>query len=123
MATTYSTVRSVARAFPGVEEGLSYGTSALKVRGKLMARLKEDGETLVVRVTPTDRDLLLQFEPSIFFITDHYRDYPWVLVRLPRITRARLQEVLEEAWRVVAPKKLLAEYDGELPPTNRRPLK
>ena len=113
---------SVARALPGVEEGFSYGTAALKVRGKLMARLKEDGKTLVVRVTPTDRDLLLQFEPSVFFITEHYRNYPWVLVRLARIARSRLDEVLEEAWRLVAARRLQTEYDGEpRPRTRRRP--
>jgi len=119
MPSTYATALSVARGFPGTEEGLSYGTPALKVRGKLLARLKEDGETLVVRVTPTDRDLLLQFEPAVFFITDHYRDYPWVLVRLRRIGRRRLAEVLEEAWRLVAPKRDLAEYDGERPSRTR----
>lgn len=118
MPSSYTTVQSVARAFPGIEEGLSYGTPALKVRGKLMARLREDGETLVVRATPTDRDLLLQFEPAIFYITDHYRNYPWVLVRLPRIGRRRLSEVLEEAWRLVAPRRLQAEYDGERRPRN-----
>jgi len=119
MPSTFATARSVALEFPGVEEGLSYGTPALKVRGKLMARLKEDGETLVVRVTPTDRDLLLQFEPTVFFVTDHNRNYPWVLVRLPRIGRRRLAEVLEEAWRLVAPKRLQAEYDGERRPRAR----
>ncbi|MFI5210460.1 MAG: MmcQ/YjbR family DNA-binding protein [Gemmatimonadales bacterium] len=122
MPSTFATARRVALEFPGVEEGLSYGTAALKVRGKLMARLKEDGETLVVRVTPTDRDLLLQFEPSVFFITDHYRNHPRVLVRLRRIGRRRLSEVLEEAWRLVAPRRLQAEYDGEgRPRTRARP--
>lgn len=112
MPATFTTVKSIARDFPEVEEGLSYGTAALKVRGKLMARLKEDGETLVVRVTPTDRDLLLQYEPSIFFITEHYRNYPWVLVRLARISKSRLMEILEEAWRMVASKRLQTKVGG-----------
>jgi hypothetical protein len=46
---TLATVRRLALAFPGVEEGLSYGTPGFRVRGKFLARMKEDGETLVVK--------------------------------------------------------------------------
>ena len=40
--------------------------------------------------------------PERFYLTDHYRDYPYVLVRLPQIGRKRLREVLEEAWSELA---------------------
>lgn len=49
-AVTFETVRDIGRTLPGVEESTSYGTPALKVRGKLLARLWEDGETLVVKI-------------------------------------------------------------------------
>ena len=49
---TLATVRRLALAFPGVEEGLSYGTPGFRVRGKFLARLWEDGQTLVVRAIP-----------------------------------------------------------------------
>jgi hypothetical protein len=104
---TYDMVRALASKLPGVEEGTSYGTPALKVRGKLFARLKEDGETLVLRCGAFDRAHLLETDPDVFFITEHYRDYPWVLVRLAAVPTARLPELLEEAWRQVAPKSLL----------------
>jgi hypothetical protein len=96
-------VRRLGLALPGTEEGTSYGTPALKVKGKLYARLKEDGRTLVVRTTFPDRDALLQLDPETFFITEHYRDYPWVLVRLSRVGPPRLRELLEQAWRLAAP--------------------
>lgn len=111
MGSTFKTAESIGLSLPGVEVGTSYGTPALKVRGTLLARLKEDGTTLVLRVDPLNRDFLLRLEPHIFFLTDHYRDYPWVLVRLPRIGRRRLREALEEGWRLVAPKRLRASYD------------
>ena len=57
---TYDTVRKLALALPGVEEGTSYGTPALKVRGKLFVRLKEDGETIVLRSDSFDRAHLLE---------------------------------------------------------------
>ena len=108
---SYETVRELACHLPGVDEGTSYGTPALKVRGKLFVRLKEDGETIVLRTDAFEREHLLRTAPETFFITDHYREYPWVLVRLSAITAAQLQELLEDAWRRVAPKRLIAAHD------------
>jgi hypothetical protein len=105
----FARVCALAAALPGVEAATSYGTPALKVKGKLFARLREDGETLVLRTTPEDRELLLQTWPTVFFLTDHYRDYAWVLVRLSKIRRPHLAEVLEDAWGRVAPLRLRNE--------------
>jgi len=110
---TLATIRRLALALPGVEEGLSYGTPGFRVRGKFLARLWEDGETLVVKCGDDERDFRMQADPETFFITDHYRGYPTVLVRLPRVTTADLKEVLEEAWRRQAPRRLVAEFDRE----------
>ena len=112
MGSTFDTVRELARALPGIEEGGSARTPALKVKGKLVAWLREDPEVLAVKISPINREFLLQTEPAVFFLTDHYRDYPIVLVRLPRIGRRRLAEVLEEAWRQTAPKRMRAAYDA-----------
>jgi hypothetical protein len=105
------TVRRLALAFPGVEEGSSYGTPGFRVRGKFLARLWEDGETLAVKCGDEERDVRIQSAPGTFFITEHYRGYPTVLVRLARVRLAELREVLEEAWRRNAPKRLVVEYD------------
>lgn len=117
-ATHFAAVCALAAELPGVEETTSYGTPALKVKGKLFARLREDGETLVLRTTPEDRDFLLQKWPKVFFLTDHYRDYPWILVRLTAIRRAHLAELLEDAWARVAPLRL--RYRPGLPPKATR---
>jgi hypothetical protein len=98
---TYATVRRLGLALDGVEEGTSYGTAALKVRGKLMLRLKEDGETIAIRTDFDERDVLLRLDPEAFFLTDHYRDYPWVLVRLARIAERPLGDLIQGAWRRV----------------------
>jgi YjbR len=57
---TFETVRAIALALPGVEEGTSYGTPAFRVRGKFLARLREDGETLVVKCDYHERDLRME---------------------------------------------------------------
>lgn len=106
------TVRRLALTFPGVEEGPSYGTPGFRVRGKFMARLWEDGEVLVVKCGDEERDFRMQADPRTFFITDHYRGYPTVLVHLAKVRLADLRDVLEEAWRRNAPKRLVTEYDA-----------
>lgn len=103
---TYDDVRAIALELPGVEEGMSYGTAALKVRGKLFVRLKEDGETIVLRTDEFERSHLMQSHPKIFYITDHYRDYPWVLVRLRAVRRPMIKALIEGAWTRVAPRAL-----------------
>jgi hypothetical protein len=108
---TFATVRRIALALPGVEEGLSYGTPGFRVRGKFLARMWEDGQVLVVKCGDTERDLRMQADPETFFITEHYRGYPTVLVRLSRVTPAELREVLQEAWRRQAPKRLVQQHD------------
>jgi hypothetical protein len=107
------TVRRLLRALPGVEEGTSYGTPGFRVRGKVMARMWEDGETLVVKCGDKERDAWLSHDPKTFFVTDHYTGYPTVLVHLSKVDVDDLRAVLEQAWRRSAPKRLLAEYDGE----------
>src|SRR5215469_12588382 len=77
----FAAVREAALRLPGVEDGTSYGTPALKVRGKLLVRLKEDGESFVLIVDFDTRDILMRADPETFYITDHYRGYRAVLVR------------------------------------------
>ena len=105
-ALTFRDVLALARDLPGAEESTSYGTRSLKVKGKLFARRQEDGDTLIVRTTAEDRAHLLATWPREFYLTDHYRDYPWVLARLSVISRARLAEVLTDAWERTAPASL-----------------
>ncbi|HET6764447.1 MAG TPA: MmcQ/YjbR family DNA-binding protein [Longimicrobiaceae bacterium] len=109
---TFDEVCALCDALPEVGVGTSYGTQALKVRDKLMARMKEDGVTLVVKVPFEVRSYLLDNQPDAYFITDHYRGYPAVLARLAVIDRQHLAAMLEEAWRMVAPKRLLREHDA-----------
>ena len=105
---TFARVKKIAAELPGVEESTSYGTPALKVRGKLMARLREDKRTLVVRVTWEERERALAVAPEVYFLTDHYRAYNWVLLRLNASTVPQLRASLRHAWRQAAPKSLVA---------------
>jgi hypothetical protein len=105
---TFEDVRAIALKWPEVGDGTSYGTPALKVRGKLLTRLKEDGESLVVfDVEPDERAMLIETQPKVFYFTDHYRDWSMVLVRLSKARRPTIEALLLRRWRALASKKAL----------------
>ena len=79
---TFEQVRTLALALPKVADATSYGTPAFKVAGKLLARLHQDGESLVVKIDPGERAMRMKIDPETFYITDHYLNYPWILVRI-----------------------------------------
>jgi hypothetical protein len=107
----FESVRRLLLALPDVEEGPCYGTPGFRVRGKFLARLRDDGETLVVKCGEDERDLRMQADPGTFFTTDHYRGYPTVLVKLRTVETGALRGLLEVAWRRSAPKRLVAAYE------------
>ncbi|MCE9668391.1 MmcQ/YjbR family DNA-binding protein [Myxococcus stipitatus] len=109
-------MRDIALALPGMEEGTSYGTPSFRVRKKFIARMKEDGETLVVKVDPEAREVLTRAEPETFFFTDHYAGYPeYLLVRLANVKRDVLARLLEEGWRSAASSQQLGARAGKTP--------
>ena len=109
---TFDDVRKLALDWPEVEDGTSYGTPALKVRKKMLVRLREDGDSLVISGVPhEERDMLVERQPKVFYFTDHYRDYPIVLIRLSKAKRAIVEPLLRRHWRTLASKKAVRDYD------------
>ncbi len=98
---------------PEVEESTWFRTPSLKVRTKSMCRLRTDPDALVLRVVDlADAEALVRGQPDVFFSTPHYDGWPYVLVRLEAVEREQLAELLEDAWRTLAPKRLVAAYDA-----------
>ena len=58
-----------------------------------------------------ERDMLLESDPALFHITDHYKDWPTVLLRLEKADAAIVRGLLERRWRTIAPKKLLKDLE------------
>lgn len=102
---TFDAVREIGLAMPDVEDGATYGKSALKVRGNLLACLavhkSAEPDSLVVRIDLDQRAALLAEAPDTYYITDHYLNYPAVLVRLGQIDFEQLRDLLSAAWRFV----------------------
>jgi hypothetical protein len=102
---TYDSVRRLGLTLEKVEEGTSYGTPALKAHGKLFLRLHQDLDKIVVRMPFDRREELMAADPETYFITDHYRDYPWILVSLAKVHNDALPELLQIAHRAASPSK------------------
>lgn len=95
----FAKVREIALSLPGTEETTSYGTPAFQAGRQGFARLHQDGESLVVRMDFEQRAAMIEADPEVYYITDHYLNYEWILVRLSRVSVEALRDLLRGAWR------------------------
>jgi hypothetical protein len=104
--SSFEAVRKLGLRLPQVEEGTMYGKPALKIHGRpfvcMSSHKSAEPDSLMVRADFEQRAELLNADPSLYYITDHYKDYPAVLVRLPRVTPDVLRDLLGMAYRLVA---------------------
>jgi len=107
-------VRRIALSLPATTEKPSYGTPGFRVRDKLFARMRPEGDSVVVWCADLgEKEALIAAEPDKFFSLPHYDGYPSVLVRLAALDVDEVTEVLTESWRLRAPLRLLEEFDAD----------
>ena len=102
-------MKAVGLSFPGVEAGIKYdGSPVLKAGGCFMAGLaahpSAEPGSLVVRMDLEQRAWLLDDAPDTYYVTEHYRPYPIVLVRLARVNRDALRDLLAVSHRLALAK-------------------
>ena len=108
LSSSFETVKKIGLELPDVEATTKYdGSPVLKLRGAFMAGLawhrSAELDTLVVRSGFEERDFLLEEAPETYYVTDYYRRHPVVLVRLSRIDRDALRDLLSVSWRLTVP--------------------
>lgn len=118
-------VRRIARALP--QTTVDADGTDFRVHGKGFAWSYRErvatqrarvvrADVLAVRVAnDSEKQTLLAADPAKFFTTDHYHGYPAVLVRLGEVDTAELRELLTDAWRVMAPRRLVADFEAGEP--------
>lgn len=108
----FEVVRKIALALPGVEGSSLHGAPSLKVSGRLLAcpaiHKSAEPDSLMVRIDFDERRKLIASQPDIYYLTDHYQNYPAVLVRLANISRDALRDLIELAWRLANSRKTSA---------------
>jgi hypothetical protein len=102
-------VRKIARRLPGAEESTAWGGPAFKIRGQWFAVVpthkSAEPDSLAVRVDVERRAELLESAPEIYYVKEHYQNYPVVLVRLAHIQDDALEGLLRMAWQSTGAKK------------------
>jgi len=122
----FDAVLAAAKSLPDVEVTTSWGAPALKVRGKMFVcqaiNKSAEPNTLVVRMDLAQRDALIEEDPRTYYLKDHYVDYPCVLVRLSRVHRDALRDLVQTAYRFVgaAPKRRARSSSPRAPSRRRR---
>jgi len=107
--------REIALSFPGANEQLKHGGTVPHyfIGSRFFTWIREEENSLVVRVDSLDEgDALIESDPRLFHITDHYRNSAAVLIRLDRATPRLIRGMLERRFREIATRKLLKEWDA-----------
>ena len=103
--TDFNVVRELAESLPDVVHTISPRGEGLNVRGKLMAcqaiHKSAEPNSIMARVSQTERDRLIELDPKTYYITQHYETYPAVLVRLSVVGRRELKRLLKLSWQYV----------------------
>jgi len=99
-------VHKIGLTLPGVEEGVAWGSPALKLKGKWISVIpthkSAEPDSLAVRVDFERREELLAEAPDVFYVKPHYVGYPVVLVRLSKVAPEAMKDLLIGACRHVA---------------------
>ena len=86
--------------------------AGVESQGQAATRLREDGDSLVIRfVGPDEREMLIEAEPDLFYFTDHYRNYPMVLMRLSAAEPKAVEALLLRGWKELAGKRLREAFE------------
>lgn len=104
-------LRNTLLILPGVTEKMYFDTPAFYVNKKIFTRIKEDGETLVLGTR--ERDIWIQAKPNVYYITDHYLNYDYMLVNMENADPEELKGLLITAWRNRATQKLINEHNNK----------
>ena len=112
----FERVRQIALSFPGTQDSISHhGTPSIKIRGKLLCRLHEDGKSIPIQVGFELREQLLENYPEYFHMPDHYLNYPYVALWVHCRDRTLIRDIFHKAWARLASKRQLAQWARENP--------
>lgn len=104
---TADEIEALIMALPGAEHSTAYGEPCWRIEGKFLTRLRAEDDSLALDVGDRDRrDLLLEMDPDVFHLTDHYRPYSYVLIRIATVDPDWLNVELARRWWKVAPARL-----------------
>ena len=114
MSVTYEEVRAWVLALPGGREVMveSWGHPTLRCGDKIVATGAPDAPTMSVKASKGDQAELVAGAPETYAVAPYVGRFGWVQVTLANADPQELRQVVIEAWRRTAPKKLVRAYDS-----------
>jgi hypothetical protein len=106
-------VRRMALALPEAVEQETWGTPTFRVRKKIFVMFSEEQREAWVKSTYDEQRALTQMDPDTFFVPPYVGPSGWIGVRFRSVDRDEMRELITEAWRLTAPKRAVAAFDGE----------
>ncbi len=107
-------LRRMALALPETTEKVTWDVDiTFRVRDKIFAVMGEDGGGASIKASLAAQQALVASDPETFSVSAYTGRYGWTTVNLARIEADELHELVEEAWRRTAPKKLVAAFDAK----------
>ena len=106
-------MRTFALALPEAEERETWGEASFRVRNKIFMMLGADGKRAAVKAAREEQEALLAEDPATFYYPEYVGVHGWVGVVVARVRTDEMRELVTEAWRMTAPKRLVKTFDGE----------
>jgi len=106
-------VRTFALSLPDAEERETWGEATFRVRNKIFLMMGADGKRASVKAAREEQEALLAEDPNVFFYPEYVGVHGWVGIVVARVHTAEMRELITEAWRMTAPKRLVKAFDEE----------
>ncbi len=104
--------RRLALSFPEAVEKETWGHPTFRVREKMFMAMSSDGTSASVKATRDAQAALVGSEPETFSVPAYVGQHGWVGIALERVDDEELAELVEDAWRLTAPKRVVRAFDA-----------
>ena len=105
-------IRTFALSLPEAHEEGHWGKPSFRVRKRIFASVGDEPGVLILKIPVDDQEVLLEAAPDAF-VTNAWSKQGWLGARLDVIEQGFLEELLEEAWRRIAPKRAHKALDEQ----------
>jgi hypothetical protein len=109
--TTERQLRNLVTAFPGTQEQQTWGHPTYRVRGRIFVGFDPDTGRAIVKAEPSTQHALVARDARTFSVAPRVGRFGWITVEISRVSTTELRELVIQAWRLTAPKRLVADFD------------
>jgi hypothetical protein len=106
-----SSIRAIALALPEAEERETWGEATFRVRDKIFLMMNAASKEVAVKTSREEQAALLEMDPATFFFPSYVGTHGWTGVRIPTVDAGEMRDLVTEAWRMTAPKRLVKAFD------------